>query len=294
MAASGMEEQGTHTEKVVLRHCSGATAEILLWGATLTSYKTANGQDRVFVSPAAIYDGKKAIRGGVPLVFPQFGQPDKAMPQHGVARISKWSIKEGSLKDSAEESCVVFTLSDSPESREKWDHAFCLEYTVSLSAVSLTMTLTAINTGDAAFNFNFLLHTYLQIPDIAETTVHGLGGRNLIDKVTGGDAKREESSEIKFPSFTDRIYIGEAPVAKDLTVKCKGSPIFAVVNEARVAGEVKPCDMVIWNPYEEASPGDLPPPAFKNFVCVEPGLVQEPFELPPKAIAQLMQKIMPL
>jgi D-hexose-6-phosphate mutarotase len=27
-----------------------------------------------------------AIRGGIPVVFPQFGQPDAAMAQHGFAR----------------------------------------------------------------------------------------------------------------------------------------------------------------------------------------------------------------
>lgn len=291
---SCMAEEGTPKEKVVLKHCSGAAAEILLWGATLTSYRTADDAERIFVSPQAVYDGKKAIRGGVPLVFPQFGQPDKAMPQHGVARISKWAVKEGSLTDGAEASSVTFTLSDSPETREKWDHAFHLEYVVLLSAVSLTMTLHVVNTGDAAFNFSFLLHTYLKIPDIAETSVHGLGGRSLVDKVAGGETTKETTNEIRFPSFTDRIYIGEAPVAKDVTVRCKGVPIFAVVNEARVAGDVKPCDVVIWNPYEEASPGDLPPPGFKEFVCVEPGLVNEMYELPAKANAQLSQKIIPV
>merc|ERR1711907_828420 len=78
-------------DTVVLRHGSGASAQIYLLGATLCSYKTPNGQEQIFVSPGAIFDGKKAIRGGVPLVFPQFGQPDKAMPQHGFARSSIWS-----------------------------------------------------------------------------------------------------------------------------------------------------------------------------------------------------------
>jgi len=78
-------------EKVVLNH-KGASAEVYLWGATLTSYKPASGKENIFVSPGAKFDGVKAIRGGVPVVFPQFGQPDKAMAQHGFARTSMWVV----------------------------------------------------------------------------------------------------------------------------------------------------------------------------------------------------------
>ena len=44
--------------------------------------------------------GKKAIRGGIPLVFPQFGQPKDTdgnlvlpkLSQHGFARNSMWKL----------------------------------------------------------------------------------------------------------------------------------------------------------------------------------------------------------
>ena len=58
-------------------------------GATLTSWVN-NSVDRIFVSSKAIYTGPKAIRGGIPLVFPQFG-PKGPLPQHGFARVSKWT-----------------------------------------------------------------------------------------------------------------------------------------------------------------------------------------------------------
>lgn len=290
--ASGAAKGQGDLDTVVIRHASGATAEVYLWGATLASYKTPDGREQIFMSPGAIFDGKKALRGGIPLVFPQFGQPDKAMPQHGVARISVWTLKE--LKDSAEQSTAVLTLSDSPETREKWNHAFSLELEVAVSAVSLKITLRAVNTGDQAFDFNCLLHTYLKIPNVEEVAVCGLAGLSYADKVTGGDPKVETNAEVVLPSFTDRIYAGEAPIAKDVTVKCGGKPIFAVVHEAKVAGEAKACDIVVWNPYVEASPGDLPPPAFKEFICVEPGLVSAMHALPAGAAAELSQKIIPV
>lgn len=279
-------------DTIVLRH-QKASCEIYLHGATLCSYKTPDDKERIFVSPGAIFDGKKAIRGGVPVVFPQFGQPDKAMPQHGVARNNLWTVK--STEDAKEYSRAIFTLTDNAETRKLWDHAFQLEYEVTLTAVSLNMLLRVVNSGDAPFQFHALLHTYFSIDEIGKTAVCGLTGRNYADKVAG-DTKLEDNKEILLPKFTDRIYIGEAAVAKDVTICEAGgsATLYGLTNEATLGGETKPCDVVVWNPYEEASPGDLPPPAFQKFVCVEPGLVNQFHELPAKATATLSQKIVPM
>jgi len=279
-------------DRVILKHASGATAEIYLFGATLVSYKTPDGKDQIFCSPKAIFDGQKAIRGGVPIVFPQFGQPDKAMAQHGFARNSVWTV--GEIGDTAEESHALFTLTDSPETREKWDHAFRLEYRVTLTAVGLKLSLEVLNTGEAAFDFHFLLHTYLQIPAIDKTTVHGLGGRTFIDKAANDAKAVETRADVNLPSFTDRIYIGEAPIVRDLIIKQAGSSCFALTCAANMDGKTTPCDVVVWNPYAEKSPGDLPPPAFNEFVCVEPGLVDRMHQLAPKARAELSQTIIPV
>eukprot|EP00933_Yihiella_yeosuensis_P033428 TRINITY_DN27133_c0_g1_i1.p1 TRINITY_DN27133_c0_g1~~TRINITY_DN27133_c0_g1_i1.p1 ORF type:complete len:298 (+),score=54.62 TRINITY_DN27133_c0_g1_i1:71-964(+) len=296
--SSGSAKGKGDLDTVVLRHVSGAVSEIYLFGATVASYKTPDGKDQIFMSPGAIYDGKKALRGGVPLVFPQFGQENKAMPQHGVARTSLWALK--SVQDSVDESVAVLELKDSEATRGQWDHAFALEYRVSLTAASLTMRLRVVNTGDAPFDFQALLHTYLQIPEISEIAVRGIQGRTYADKVDGGAKKEQTDPDVVLPSFTDRIYLGESAAEKDLLVGRKGgAPCFAVSNKAEIdhkggIRETLPCDVVIWNPYEEASPGDLPPPAFKQFVCVEPGMVAKLHELGPGKVADLSQKIMPL
>mmetsp|Transcript_67236 Transcript_67236/g.157729 ORF Transcript_67236/g.157729 Transcript_67236/m.157729 type:complete len:304 (-) Transcript_67236:21-932(-) len=292
-------------ETIELRHASGATAQVYLWGATLTSYKTVDGTERIFVSPGALFDGKKAIRGGVPVVFPQFGQPDKAMAQHGFARTSFWSV--ASIEDSPEASTVVLALADSEATRSVWNFPFILEYVVSLSAVSLKMTLRIKNTGDVAFPFQALLHTYFRVPEVQKVAVRGLGGRTYLDKVKGGE-KALEAADVELPSFTDRVYTGGKDMAsgndaKDVTIVQRGgAAMYAVCNEGSISGKPMPIEIVVWNPYEEASPGDLPPPAFKDFVCVEPGLIGrtaddqflEKHELPAKAEACLSQKIIPM
>lgn len=49
---------------------TGEKVEILLFGATVISWKSANGKENLFLSSKAHLDGSKAVRGGIPLVFP--------------------------------------------------------------------------------------------------------------------------------------------------------------------------------------------------------------------------------
>lgn len=293
MTASGPSKGKGDLDTVVLRHISGASAEIYLFGATLCSYKTSDGKERIFLSPGSAFDGQKAIRGGVPLVFPQFGRPDERLPQHGFARTTKWALK--SVEDSEEESVAVLTLSDSTETHELWPHAFKLEFHVAVSSTSLTMRLRIQNCGADAFKAQALLHTYFHIPEISDVVVRGLIGRTYIDKVAGGERKKETEVDILVPSFTDRVYLGEAASTKDVLLTQRGgSALFAISNSAQIADESKPCDVVVWNPYEGASPGDLPVPSFKQFICIEPGLVGSTFELPTAQYAELEQRIFAL
>ena len=51
------------------------------YGATVLSW-IVDGTEKLFLSSKAILDGTKAIRGGIPLVFPQFGPG--VLQQHGI------------------------------------------------------------------------------------------------------------------------------------------------------------------------------------------------------------------
>ncbi len=49
---------------------TGESVEILLYGATVISWKDQNGDEKLWLSDAAKLDGSKAVRGGIPVVFP--------------------------------------------------------------------------------------------------------------------------------------------------------------------------------------------------------------------------------
>jgi len=145
---------------------SGASAEVYLHGATVTSWKVKD-QERLFVSTRAILDESKAIRGGIPVVFPIFGTKEGiSLPQHGFARITKWEWL-GIITESDEEISIRFGLKDTQLThvlRSAWPHSFRITYTITLTADSLKTVLAVKNEGSDAFEFNTLLHTYLAVP----------------------------------------------------------------------------------------------------------------------------------
>ena len=82
-----------------LTHESGATAEVYILGAHVTSWKTSDGVERLFVSSASAFTRGAAIRGGIPVCWPQFSGRG-ALPKHGFARTSEaWGTVRGWAKD---------------------------------------------------------------------------------------------------------------------------------------------------------------------------------------------------
>ena len=156
-------------------HPNGSICEVHKYGATVTRFKTACGREVIWVSEKAKLDGSKAIRGGIPIVFPQFGRPDERMPQHGFVRNAKWTLLEGNSanRKSAEHAEIMCTLGIGHESatHEAWPHPYKLELAVKLLPGKLVTSLTVTNLGAAAFEFQTLLHTYYAVDHISNVQV---------------------------------------------------------------------------------------------------------------------------
>ncbi len=66
------------SQKVVATLPSGESVEVLLFGATVTSWKSNGGKtENLWLSEKADLTGTKAVRGGIPVVFPV------SYPAHG-------------------------------------------------------------------------------------------------------------------------------------------------------------------------------------------------------------------
>ncbi|NUN92636.1 MAG: BatD family protein [Verrucomicrobiae bacterium] len=160
-----------HGQPVIkLQTPDGAVALISLFGAQLLSWTPAGGEDRLYLSPKAVFDGQTAIRGGVPLCFPQFAG-EGPLPKHGFARNKQWAVSGSRAgKDFA---VTTLQLVDDADTRALWPHAFAAEMSISIGGGRLDMELEVTNTGDAPFSFTAALHTYLKV---REVSVPALGG----------------------------------------------------------------------------------------------------------------------
>ncbi|KAJ9208817.1 hypothetical protein DTO166G4_2197 [Paecilomyces variotii] len=265
---------------------SGQSVTVLLYGATVTSWKLANGEEQLFLSEKAHLDGSKPVRGGIPVVFPVFGPPPKdhatsALPQHGFARNSTWeflgkssSESLGKDKEKADDAVKLdFGLSHtmlSEEFKKAWPYEFGLVYSVTLAKDSLTTTLQVQNKGSKAFEFQVLLHSYLNIKDISAIRIKNLKSKAYIDKTQNASEHVESSSAVEITGETDRVYKGLDPKVPIEVVTTQGDKtLFSITREGLN-------DVVVWNPWIEKAKGmsDFgPDDGYKNMICVEAGSV---------------------
>lgn len=254
---------------VVLERGEGTRVIVHLHGATVISW-TCNGEEQLFLSSTSVFDNMKAIRGGIPVVFPNFG-PWTQGPQHGFARIKQWSSDTPPRKDKNGDVIATFSLEDDEETRQIWNLKFKLVYTLELMENSLVSNFVVHNTDKINFEFTCLLHTYFRVPDIANTSVHGLKGLTYVDKVKDGKEFTEDRDAVTVDENYDRIY-REAPT----TVLIESAP----GRRVELTTFNFP-DIVVWNPWEETARkmADFDDDGWRHMLCVEAGKVTTPVVL---------------
>jgi len=228
------------------------------------------------VSSKAIYTQAKALRGGIPICWPQFGPG--ALIQHGFARTSQWTLGKSVIAPDGSTASAILVLKDNEDTRKLWnDNRFTLEYTIELDASnSLTATLKVVNENASnSFEFTTALHTYFLINDIKSVHLIGLKGLDYIDKTQNAAKFKENNESVSFSGETDRVYIN-APdeiIIKDTSVNSQVS--------VKKQGFK---DAVAWNPWEVkcGTIADMGKDDWIKMVWVEAGNVSTPVTLTPK------------
>ena len=127
----------------------GARATIYHQGAHVTSWVPSESLgEQLFLAQQSEFAAGKAIRGGVPVCFPQFAAFGNGI-KHGFARNVEWQL----VSVTADQTEVVFVLADSPQTRELWPHAFNLLLRVTVEPMKLIIRLKVVNCGDELFEF---------------------------------------------------------------------------------------------------------------------------------------------
>jgi glucose-6-phosphate 1-epimerase len=251
---------------LTLRAEDGATATIHRHGAHVTSWRPMDGDERLYLSGKSGFEGNAAIRGGIPIIFPQFAT-EGPLPRHGFARTSTWSLG-GVSRGSAGEAELELVLRDNPETHAIWDASFRAIVAVAIFAQKMAVSLIVENVGDAPFSFTAALHSYFRVRDVARAEIVGLHGaryRREDRSLVVDDAER-----LRVDGFLDRVYVGAPPHlelhedGRRMLIDAEGFP-----------------DAVVWNPGREraAALADLDPGGERHFLCIEAAAVQEPITL---------------
>ncbi len=254
---------------VRLTHPSGARAVVYLHGAHITSFVPAGGREVFFVSRAALFAPEKAIRGGIPVIFPQFSSQGP-LPTHGFARTTPWALVGTGATD--DRVTVTLRLAPTPASAALWPYDFRADYTLSLAAEALTVAVQVANQDARPFTFQAVLHTYFAVRDIAATRVHGLQGTTYLDSLRDEARETETPAAIAFAAETDRIYLA--------------TPDRLTIDDGMRAVQIVKSnmpDVVVWNPWDAKAQrlADFGDDEYLRMVCVETGAITPAITLAP-------------
>jgi len=246
----------------------GSSAIVSRLGAQVLSWVTPDGREHLFLSDQAVFDGSVAIRGGIPVCFPQFGGLGD-LPKHGFVRTRPWTVNTQRTGD--DYALVTLEISDDEETRALWPHSFTAELTLMLEADRIDVEFCVTNTGGSTFDFTGALHSYLRLVQVEDATLEGLYGHDYRDALNGDRIVRDTGTELSVDGPLDRVYhdIKRPQMLKagnlSLAIQGQGFP-----------------DVVVWNPWVEgcAAMPDMPADGWRQMLCVEAAVARQAVTLP--------------
>lgn len=261
--------------RILLTEPSGSTAEVYLHGGQVVSWKNQRRQELLFMSSKAVKKPPKAIRGGIPICFPQFGNMG-SLEQHGFARNRLWELDSSSSPTTPNKShsSVDIVLRSTDDDVKTWPRSFELRLRIILAPGKLTLIPRVRNTDSRAFNFTFALRNYLSVSDVSEVRVEGLETLDYLDNLAGKERFTEQADAITFDGEVDRVYLSTP------------SKIAVIDHEMKRTLELRKegfPDAGVWNPWSRKakSLADFGDEDYVSMLCVDSAAVETPIVLKP-------------
>ena len=239
-----MTEPPDPCASVELTADDGASVRFCAHGGHVLGWTPAGGVERLWFSRDTGCGPGTAIRGGVPVVWPQFAERGDGQ-RHGVVRDRAWEVL----------------------------HAGSDDVGTGRPRAELSIRLRARNDGAEPFGFTAALHTYLRVSSTAGATVLGLEGRTAQANDGGGEVLLADGPL----SVVGPLDLAVGGVAD-------GPPGAVVLHDPVLEDLVLTADgfdsRVVWNPGPGRAPGDVHPCGEAEFVCLEPAVL-DPATLQP-------------
>ncbi|MCD9560484.1 hypothetical protein HAX54_019170 [Datura stramonium] len=275
MSSNIIHDADGSPSRIVLKEPTGSTAEVLFQGGQVVSWKNERREELLFRSNKTLWKPPKAIRGGIPISFPQFGSFG-SLERHGFARNRVWSLDDSPspLPAANSHSTVDLILKSTEEDLKTWPHRFELRLRISLGAGKLTLIPRVRNIDNKPFSFTFSLRNYLSVSDISEVRVEGLETLDYFDNLQQGERYTEQADAITFDSETDRVYLSSP--TKIAIIDHEKKRTYVLQKEGMA-------DAVVWNPWDKKSKSlpDLGDEDYKKMLCVDSAAVETPIILKP-------------
>jgi glucose-6-phosphate 1-epimerase len=239
-----------------------AEADVYVQGAHVTHWTPRGQRPVLFVSSKSLFAPGKAIRGGVPIIFPWFGarSDGKPGPAHGFARSTEWAVEGTKLHGDGKVE-ITLTLAPNDATRAFGYGAFHLRFRVTIGA-DLEMELETRNDANEPLTYEEALHSYFAIADIHQAWVSGLEGTTCIDKTDGFKRKTLGNEPVRIAKETDQVH---------LNTKATCTVHDPVWNRRIIVEKTGSDSTVVWNPWIDKTKGmsDMAPDDWQKMVCVE-------------------------
>lgn len=249
----------------------GDSVRVSEHGAHVLSWLSL-GREQLYLSPLSVLDGRAAIRGGIPVCWPQFSGRGP-LPRHGWVRQSGWRPLR--VEPASASIRLVLGINPSPPGPAEWSQDCRLELAVTLQPGGLDVSLTVVNEGPDPLSFTGALHTYLSLDDARCAEVSGWPTPS---ERTGWDSVLAQPCEtvprLGLQGEIDRIL----PGVPQLTV-CDGSRRVWLSQDGWA-------ETVVWNPGADKCRQlrDMPDDDHLRMACVEAAQALSPALVPPHGV----------
>ena len=241
-------------------------------GAHAWAWQPDGQRPVLWQSRQSAFEPGRAIRGGVPVVFPWFGTGPAGdrRPAHGFGRLQPWTRRTVEDTLDADGRLVVDHVLDSLDLPDQPDFPF--NFSARLRATFTPdyfgIDLGVVNADDRPFTFEAALHTYLAVSDVRQVVLRGLDGVTYLDRMAAGPPEPlVQDGDLTITGETDRIYAEHGAV---VLVDPGWGRALAVVDTGAA-------NLVVWNPWvaKAASMADFGDDEWTGMICLEAANIGE-------------------
>ncbi len=237
-------------------HHPSCKARVAKHGAQVLSWRPAGEDEVLYLSPDALFQEGKAIRGGVPICWPWFNAhpTNPEMPSHGIARTRFWNLIAADETEQGVE--MKFEMNEGI-----WHASATLKF-----GDALEIILETLNPNEIPIVVSGALHPYFALSDIEQVRIVNLDGIDYLDTVDQPTLHKQKG-QLTFKGEVDSIYDSSENIllvddlsGRTLLIEKTGSP-----------------STVVWNPWKEKSAAlkDLPDDGYRKFCCIESAIAND-------------------